>query len=832
MPAPVSTSHLPSSRAHTPAWLVATGLICSLLMFCVDLLTPNGIADPVGYVAIVLVSLWGRDARFPLQLASLASLLTCAGLLLAPNAGTQVQQGVVNHILALAVTWTTAFLCRQRLLAEAALHSLNQNLEEQVQRRVGELSTAQAHLAAEIHKREQAEQDVSTSQNLYSQAEIALRESEERKRAIFDAALDCMVIVDKDGKIAEFNRSAERAFGYRRDEVVGRDMSALLFAPASAARQRDNLTRYARTGEEGSLMGRRLEFPALKKNGETFVAEMAMQAIPLKGTPAFMVFVRDITSRKNAEQALKDSEALYHSLVEHLPMCLARKDPQGHFTFANRAFLQLAGLKLKDIVGKTDADLYPAELAEKYRADDLKVLESGKPFDDVEVHRTPGDETRYVQVQKAPVYDFEHKIVGTQVIFWDVTDRRRAEEELARTARTLEERNRALGTSEENLRLQTEILESVLRSLADGVVVIDENGKFLVWNPAAERIVGYGMLHQPGDASTVLGLYLLDRQTPFPLSQLPLTRAMRGEEVREVEMFIRNAKKPEGVIVSVNGTPLRDAEGRLRGGVIVFRDITQQKAAEQAVRDSEQRYRELAENFRLQNRDLETLLYVTSHDLREPLRAIENFSRLVADRYGERLDEKGRDFLRRVVAGAKRLDRLLDDVLTLSRAQRSVHPVDEVPATEIVDDVLKQLEDKIESSAAKVHVAEGLPRLRVDRRWATQAVYNLLVNALKFTRPGEPPEIEIAPYEPGPDDTPGPGLVVRDRGPGVSPEHAQRIFQLFQRAVGREVEGTGAGLAIVQQIAERHGGRAWVQPRPGGGSEFIMTFAPPVPAPV
>jgi K+-sensing histidine kinase KdpD len=240
--------------------------------------------------------------------------------------------------------------------------------------------------------------------------------------------------------------------------------------------------------------------------------------------------------------------------------------------------------------------------------------------------------------------------------------------------------------------------------------------------------------------------------------------------------------------------------------------------------------REIAERGRTRaeiaakNRDLETLLYVTSHDLREPLRAIENFSRIVNDRYKDRLDEKGQDFLRRVIQGAQRLNRLLDDILTLSRSQRMGVPVEEVDGETIVSEALKRLEGKINATNAWISVVKDFRGLRVDKTWATQAVYNLIANALKFTCNGEVPDVEIAPYR-----SQGPasrivGIVVRDRGPGVAPEHAERIFQLFQRAVGREVEGTGAGLAIVRQIAERHGGSAWVEPRQGGGSEFIVTF--------
>jgi signal transduction histidine kinase len=225
------------------------------------------------------------------------------------------------------------------------------------------------------------------------------------------------------------------------------------------------------------------------------------------------------------------------------------------------------------------------------------------------------------------------------------------------------------------------------------------------------------------------------------------------------------------------------------------------------------------------NRDLETLLYVTSHDLREPLRAIENFSRIVNDRYSERLDDKGQDFLRRIISGAQRLNRLLDDILTLSRSQRIGVASEEVDGESIVTEALKRLEGKINATRARIHVAKDFQGLRVDKTWATQAVYNLIANALKFTREGEAPDVEVAPYRPQGPGRNAIGIAVRDRGPGIAPEHAERIFQLFQRAVGREVEGTGAGLAIVRQIAERHGGNAWVEPRQGGGSEFIITFA-------
>ena len=539
------------------------------------------------------------------------------------------------------------------------------------------------------------------------------------------------------------------------------------------------------------------------KESEVRLKQMADQ----RGEQLALVQQQKSTLEIEADQALRDSEALYHSLVDHLPQAVLRKNRQHQYTFVNRKFLEFSSLSLPKILGHTDYDLFPAELADRYRAGDEKVLQTGLPIDEIESYQR-GDEVRWVQVHKSPIYDASRQVVGTQILVSDVTDRRRAEMSLEASTRELEAKNLELKRKGDELEEQAELLEAILNSLADGVVVADEQGEFLRWNPAAARIVGLGATQVGREKwAEIYGLYHPDGTTPLAPGELPLTRAIQGQTVENQEILVRNPHRPEPGVISVNGRPLRDADGRARGGVVVFRDVTEARRS--------------AEEIRAKKDDLETLLYVTSHDLREPLRAIQSFSRMVLDRYGDRLDDKGRDFLRRVVRAGERLDHLLQDVLMLSRIERSTDRSAEVPAQAVVDDVLRQLDVRIRETHGTISMQGPLPVLRADRRWATQAVYNLVSNALKYTRPGVPPEVEIAPWE-GPA---GQGLVVRDRGPGVPPEFAERIFQLFQRGVGREIEGTGAGLAIVKRVAERHGGRAWVQSREGGGSEFIMTFA-------
>lgn len=504
----------------------------------------------------------------------------------------------------------------------------------------------------------------------------------------------------------------------------------------------------------------------------------------------FYSLVTDVTELKFSQQALLDSQALYQSLVDNLPMCILRKDRAGRVTFGNNEFFRYSDKRPEDILGKTDFDFYPHELASKYRQDDLRVMEQSEPTSDIEAHHTPAGEQKYVQVLKAPIHDSAGHCIGVQVLFWDVSDRKLAEEQVR-----------------ESMARKRAIFESAL----DCIVLVDQKGNIIDFNRAAETTFG----HRRDD---VVGQNMDNLLFSKEANSRAQENRDRYEESQEPGSLLGH--RVETTAVRKSGE-LFDVEMAMQAipmsGQTVFaiflHDITARKLAQ----------RELAEK----NKDLETLLYVTSHDLREPLRSIESFGRLVCDRYSDKLDEKGQDFLRRIIDGTKRLDRLIDDVMTLSRAQRSLEPNDELPARHLIDEVLKQLEGKIETTQAEVRIAENLPILKVDRRWARQAIYNLVANALKFTKPGERPDLDIVSYSLQNNEPMGSGIEVHDRGLGVSAADADRIFGLFQRAVGRDIEGTGAGLAIVRQVAVRHGGNAWVRSRPGGGSEFVLNFGRP-----
>ncbi len=228
------------------------------------------------------------------------------------------------------------------------------------------------------------------------------------------------------------------------------------------------------------------------------------------------------------------------------------------------------------------------------------------------------------------------------------------------------------------------------------------------------------------------------------------------------------------------------------------------------------------EELKKVNLELDSFVYTASHDLRAPLRAISSFATFLEEDYADRLDEEGRDYLREVKNGADRLNRLINDLLALSRVSRLKNPYEDTDMNELIGSVLERIEFDIKEQNVDLRVEKDLPTVRCDRIKLGEVFVNLINNAIKFSsRLKRNPKIEIGYIDGGKDYK----FFVEDNGIGIDPKYHEKIFGIFRRLhTQEEYSGTGAGLSIVKRIIDEHGGSVWVESELGKGSTFWFSI--------
>lgn len=419
---------------------------------------------------------------------------------------------------------------------------------------------------------------------------------------------------------------------------------------------------------------------------------------------------------------------------------------------------------------------------------------------------------------------------------------------------------RQLARIDNAMRAQKQILQSVLEGMAEGVVVADEKGKFLLFNPSAERILGVGSNEASPDAwSEYYRIHLPDKKTPCPTEQLPLVQAIQGKSVDAAELWVAHPEIAEGVWISLNARPLHGDDGTRQGGLVVFHDISQSKRAEEMLQRLneeleyriEERTRELtAANRSLaqKNQENELFVYSVSHDLRSPLVNLEGFSeelslvcqdlcRLV--REGEMpvglreraiglLDEDMSESIRFIRAGVRRLSNIIDGLLRLSRAGRVEHHCRQVEIKPIIQRIVDSLHVTIVERQATVTVADLLS-VWADPTAVEQIFANLIGNALNYLASSRPGVIEIGAVD-APSKVSAKGqpalrtFYVKDNGLGIPAAYQPKVFQAFQRLHPTAAKGEGIGLTLVRRLIERLGGSIWFESVEGVGTTFFVTL--------
>lgn len=519
----------------------------------------------------------------------------------------------------------------------------------------------------------------------------------------------------------------------------------------------------------------------------------------------------ELSHRRKVEQALMESEAFYQSLVETLPLAMLRKDMSGRFTFANRLLCEAFRRPVEDIIGHSDHDFFPKELADKYRADDRRVLEQRCNFETTEEFQAPSGERRYTHVVKSPVYDSAGNLVGIQGIFSDVTEKERAERELVQTKARLQQ-----------------VLDAATQV---AIISMDVEGRINLFNTGAERMLGYTMFEMLGKSIESFHLSSevqhrgeeLSKQFGYPILGFDIfvEYARRGERDEREWTYVR--KDGSQVRVMVSMTSKRDSEGLVNGFLAIATDITARHRAESELLKA----KDAAEAA---NRAKSDFLANMSHEIRTPLNAIIGMTELVRD---SELNASQREYLGMVQESGESLLSVINDILDFSKIEAGKLNLESISFNlrELLGDTMKSLALRAHRKKLELacHVAPIVPTaVDGDPHRLRQIVVNLVGNAIKFTEQGE--VILDVDLEEVTDQELTLHFRVTDTGIGISPDQMDTIFEAFEQAdtsTTRRYGGTGLGLAISSRLVELMNGKIWVESQVGDGStfHFLAKFA-------
>jgi PAS domain S-box-containing protein len=616
------------------------------------------------------------------------------------------------------------------------------------------------------------------------EAEVAMEEQRTRVQLALDAA---------DTGVWEWDIAADRViWSDRVYEIHGLQPGSISGDPRELSRlfhpdDRD-LVRDAVLNALSKRGGYTTEFRILRPTGEVrWIATSGHVVCDERSNPVRLIGTTvDITERKHAEDKLRESADTINALLESAAQAIITADEQGHIISINRMAERMFGYTRGDLAGTKIETLIPERFRQihvRHRADFHANPRTRPMASGLELTALRKDGTEFpVEVSLSYVEARSGRVSVSFIT--DISARKQAE--------------RALRESEERYRTLFEHSNDALG------VSVDE--KFAYVNPALARMFGYA------SAGDLVGAAIYSVVPPSQQQSIRSRRTGRQRE-RQVQPMIYQAVglRQDGTefIIEIRATDYR-MNGVLHT-LAILRDITAERQAEDALAAQ-------AAALARSNADLQQFAYATSHDLQEPLRNISAYSQLLARRYRAALDGDADQFIENIVSGCRRMEALIKDLLAFSKLTSEETPIFlPVDIGSALGWAEKNLELSVRETGAVITRGE-LPVVRGDQVQLVQLLQNLLGNALKYRR--EAPVIEVSAVNSEHEWT----FSVKDNGIGIAPEYHERVFGLFKRLHGREIPGTGVGLAICKKIVEKHGGRIWVESVAGSGSTFYFTL--------
>jgi len=601
-----------------------------------------------------------------------------------------------------------------------------------------------------------------------------------------------VAITDPQGKITYVNDKFCAISQYSREELLGQDHRLINSGHHPKEFIRDLWTTIA----HGKVWHGEIHNRA--KDGTFYWVETTL--VPFlddAGKPRQYVAIRaDITERKRAEEALRESEELFAKSFRLSPDCVVIvRMPERIVVRANEALCAQWGTTPEEVVGRHSPD-YASWLDEDERLAFLRTVEeTGECLNyDTVLRMSDGRLVDFNISARMITFNRESCILS---VMRDTTEKRRAE--------------RARMVSELRYR-------RLFETSNDGILILDaESGSVVEANPFVETLLGFPKGHFLGKAIWELGFF-----KDVVANKANFAELREKEYLRYENLPLETFDGRQIAVEFISNVYLVDEAKVIQCNI---RDVTARHRAEREIRqlnaELEDRVAERTAQLEAANRELESFSYSVSHDLRAPLRAVDGFSKAVEEDYAELLPEAGRRYLHTIRTGAQRMGLLIDDLLAFSRLSRAPLSQRTVDTAGLVEGVLEDLASQREGRQMEVRVGE-LPPCLGDPALLRQVWVNLLSNAFKYTLPREHVLIEIGCEEAGGE----PVYFVRDNGVGFDMRYVHKLFGVFQRLHrADEFEGTGVGLAIVQRIIHRHGGRVWAEAALDRGATFHFTLA-------
>ncbi|CCQ74081.1 PAS domain S-box protein [Magnetospira sp. QH-2] len=602
---------------------------------------------------------------------------------------------------------------------------------------------------------------------------------------LYNNAPDMFASVDARTKvILQCNDTLCRKLGYEKKELIGQPFT-IIYHPDSLEKVSKTFANFTVTGEVHNA-----EFILRRRDGQVIPAILNVTAVrdDTGAIVASRSIWRDISGIVLARENLEKREQYFRSLFEKAPLGYQSLNDEGKFIVVNQAWLDMLGYTREDVIGRPFQDFLIDEGFVETNLPELKA--KGEIQLPVTRMKCADGQEKIVHIDGRIGFDEDGNFLQTHCMLTDVTEQKKARDALLRSE---------------------SFAQSIIENEPDCVKIIGTGGRLEYMNPAGLAMIEVDDLSQVKGKSVFPIITEEYREAFADLTQ----RILAGEEKLRLEFQIVGLKGTPRWLAT-HAVPIRDADGQVEALLGLTRDISAQKEAQAQVQKA------LTE-LKRSNEELEQFAYVSSHDLREPLRMVTSYLQFLQRNHGEKLDEEANEYIGFAIDGAQRMDYLIRDLLAYSRVNTHTKPVERVAAKAVADQAVINLKQVIEDKGATIEVGE-MPTVIADKNQLLSLFQNLIGNALKYSSTERAPVIRVQAEQHDEEWH----FQVSDNGIGIEPAYFQRIFVIFQRLHQREqYEGTGIGLAICKKIVANHGGEIWVNSDPGQGTTF--TFTMPLP---